>query len=57
MIKIESGYYYYTDYLMGENEYYNSIKTLSGKDLEVELRKIVNNNFNPVSYGDARYAY
>jgi len=51
----EDGYYYYTDIGFSEGEYYHKAKDLVGEDLIKELNIIVNENFNPVSYGDARY--
>lgn len=48
----EQGFYYYNEI---NNPYYNSIKDLEGSSLKNELTDIVNNNFNPRSYGEARY--
>src|SRR5690554_169622 len=51
----EDGYYYYTDIGFSEGEYYHEAKDLVGEDLIKELNILVNENFNPISYGDARY--
>lgn len=51
----ELGYYYYTNLGFEENGYYESTQDLIGDDLMNELSVIINTNFNPVSYGDARY--
>lgn len=51
----EEGYYYYTDLGFEDNGYYVSIEGLEGDLLISELNRVLNNNFNKVSYGDARY--
>lgn len=51
----ENGFYYYTDTGFNSGEYYYTAKDLTGDDLVNELHLIINENFNPVSYGDARY--
>ncbi|VEU82681.1 endonuclease I family protein [Acholeplasma hippikon] len=49
------GYYYYTEAGFGTGEYYYDAKNKTGDELIISLRTIVNTNFNPISYGDARY--
>lgn len=51
----ENGFYYYslTDYEAGD--YYYSAKNLIGENLANQLHIIINDGFNKVSYGDARY--
>lgn len=51
----ENGFYYYrlTGYEVGD--YYYRAKDLSGQALADQLHIIINENFNKISYGDARY--
>ena len=51
----ENGFYYYNlnDYESGD--YYFNAKGLTGTLLADQLHLIVNDGFNPISYGDARY--
>lgn len=49
------GYYYYTESGFETGAYYYDAKNKIGEDLVLSLRTIVNTNFNPISYGDARY--
>ncbi len=49
----EQGYYFYSFETPGG--YYESANNKTGDELFLELRTIIQKNFNPVSYGDARY--
>ncbi len=49
----EQGYYFYN--LEPSGGYYESANNKIGNELFLELRTIVQKDFNPVSYGDARY--
>lgn len=52
----EQGFYYYTNTGFSSGEYYESIKRIEESEILIErLNNIVNKEFNPVSYGDARY--
>lgn len=46
-------YYTYTNYESGD--YYEAAKDKAGDELANTLHEIINEGFNPISYGDARY--
>jgi endonuclease I len=48
------GFYYYS--LVDEGDYYFTANNLIGNALKDQLNTIINQNFIPVSYGDARYS-
>jgi len=49
----EDGYYYYT--LVNQEDYYYEANNLIANQLRVKLHEIINNGFQSISYGDARY--
>lgn len=51
----EDGFYYYTGTNMNLGDYYYGIKDIEDSTLETKLSTIIDKDFNPVSYGDARY--
>lgn len=51
----ENGFYYYNLTGYDSGDYYYRAKDLAGEDLAQELHIIINDGFNKVSYGDARY--
>ncbi len=54
-IQDENGYYYYSLSGYESGDYYFLAKNLSGGALAGQLKQIIHQGFNPISYGDARY--
>jgi|GEM_PF-6932037 len=48
------GFFYYSNYMMADNQYYASIIGLTGQELKLELRSIIS-DMTPVTYGNARW--
>ncbi|MBN2268954.1 MAG: endonuclease [Acholeplasmataceae bacterium] len=46
------GFYFYSE--VAENTYYASLNGLIGEELKQEMHTLLNTNFTPTSYGDAR---